>query len=394
MMIKPFRSFPLFILVFCLTYFLGFKLYNYFYSRPLMINKKNSMLKIHPAAQSKRFSQETVRILVVSGGGVSGILPLIYLNYMEQQAHQPISQLFDLFSGTSTGAIIVSALNIPDAQGHPQFSAANILDFYLKFAKNVIQEHLSRKIFTLNGQIGPKYDVHDLNHQMRAIINPQIHVNHLLNNVMLMVFNIDIAKTQFIKNWEHPNAFSNYNLADILTAACAAPMFFSSVQLNNFEGENSENFMDNAMIANNPFPYVLFQAITLYPNAKKFLVVYLDTGNLKIKTLDLSKYSYNQWGKIQWAPLLMQILYESQKKQIHQGINNLLLLLPKNKFSYHYFGLNEHLNPFDVSDQNIDNIKTQAKQALQKNKSHLDKLVKELLAINKKTQESPLTYLK
>lgn len=43
-----------------------------------------------------------------------------------------LSDYFDLFTGTSTGAILATMLVVPDEKGHPQFSAKGCCEFYSK----------------------------------------------------------------------------------------------------------------------------------------------------------------------------------------------------------------------------------------------------------------------
>ncbi|WP_176691194.1 patatin-like phospholipase family protein, partial [Wolbachia pipientis] len=42
-------------------------------------------------------------ILSVDGGGIRGIIPAIILAEIESRTKKPISQIFDLMAGTSTG---------------------------------------------------------------------------------------------------------------------------------------------------------------------------------------------------------------------------------------------------------------------------------------------------
>jgi uncharacterized protein len=55
------------------------------------------------------------RILSISGGGSRGIIPSIVLLRLEQMTGRHATELFDLFVGTSTGAMISAVLNIPDS---------------------------------------------------------------------------------------------------------------------------------------------------------------------------------------------------------------------------------------------------------------------------------------
>jgi patatin-like phospholipase/acyl hydrolase len=63
------------------------------------------------------------RILSIDGGGIRGSLTACILVALEEQVGQPCSKVFDMVAGTSTGALIASAI----AAG---LSAENILSFY------------------------------------------------------------------------------------------------------------------------------------------------------------------------------------------------------------------------------------------------------------------------
>jgi hypothetical protein len=50
------------------------------------------------------------RICQIDGGGLMGIIPITFLAELEARLGKPLCEVFDLFSGTSTGAIIAGCL--------------------------------------------------------------------------------------------------------------------------------------------------------------------------------------------------------------------------------------------------------------------------------------------
>jgi patatin-like phospholipase/acyl hydrolase len=58
---------------------------------------------------------ETIKILSIDGGGIRGLIPAIILDYIETTTGKPISQLFHLITGTSTGGILALGLVKPGA---------------------------------------------------------------------------------------------------------------------------------------------------------------------------------------------------------------------------------------------------------------------------------------
>ncbi|MER1997595.1 MAG: patatin-like phospholipase family protein [Arthrobacter sp.] len=71
-----------------------------------------------------------IRVLSIDGGGIRGILPATWLMTLEEQAGKPVSELFDLVVGTSTGGILALGLTSPSENGKP-LSAAVLRSLYV-----------------------------------------------------------------------------------------------------------------------------------------------------------------------------------------------------------------------------------------------------------------------
>ncbi|CAG8693101.1 16316_t:CDS:2, partial [Acaulospora colombiana] len=66
-----------------------------------MDNLKNSRSNENPV----------YNILSIDGGGIRAVLPALWLSEIEYRAHKPISHLFNMIAGTSTGGIIAAGLS-------------------------------------------------------------------------------------------------------------------------------------------------------------------------------------------------------------------------------------------------------------------------------------------
>lgn len=78
-------------------------------------------------------------ILSVDGGGIRGIIPAIVLAEIEYRTKKPISQMFDLMVGTSTGGIIVAGLC------NKQYSALDLVDLYQKDGPHIFKSSFFRR---------------------------------------------------------------------------------------------------------------------------------------------------------------------------------------------------------------------------------------------------------
>ena len=105
------------------------------------------------------------RILSIDGGGIKGIVPAVVLLHLEKLLKQlsknqnsRIHDYFDLFSGASTGAIIIAGLLSPDKNNHPKYSPEEILDLYLENGHIIFNSSFFQEIKSVSGIVNVKYD--------------------------------------------------------------------------------------------------------------------------------------------------------------------------------------------------------------------------------------------
>jgi hypothetical protein len=376
------KNIVFFIFLMLVAYSLINLIYRHFYFKSLELKLPhdvftgqcpNEKLKVYP-------NVKVAKILVISGGGVAGIIPLRFLQYIETELHKPIVESFDVLSGTSTGGIIVAGLATPNEFNKPKYSVQEILDHYIHFSENVMHTSLWRKIFTLDGFIGPLRDIHLLHENMVSAMGNKVRIKDLLGHVYFTLFNLNNLKIDIFDNKSCQNGYHEYLVSDILTAGSAASMAFSSVTFLDSETNAKKKIIDASIISMNSFPYIFDDVMRLFPNAKKFIIVVMGTGHYRIQDLKFRDYDYDQWGALQWAAPLLKILYKDQFKFIHNDIQNILAVAPKGLISYHYFNINKHFDVFDGSPENINHIKKAADAGVVAQQKELDKLVAELKA--------------
>ena len=87
-----------------------------------------------------------IRILSVDGGGARGIIPLVVLNTLTTITGKPITKLFDVYAGASTGAIITAALVTPNPTLHKSLTVHDVLGLYIKELPKVFSTKKGRKL--------------------------------------------------------------------------------------------------------------------------------------------------------------------------------------------------------------------------------------------------------
>lgn len=360
------------------------EVYNYYFSQSLTLSPLQSkqVKSCHDRDGTQDRNKSTVRILVVDGGGINGIMPLVLLNYLEEKTGKPISSLFDFYTGTSTGSIIVSTLNIPTATGQPKYTAKRILELYTTFSKKVLNASLLRQIFTLKGLIAPRLSIDVLHRGFQKLLGREMTFGQLVNHVAITAFNITDKKLTIFNSWDCDSPVSRYLVGDIITAAVATPTMFSPVFFSEYQNHHPAVFVDGMIFANNPSLSAIEEAFNLYPNAKKFIIVHLGTGGNSIDFLNLTGEKIQSWGAIRWMYPMATILYKAQNLVIKNAIASIQHFSSSVKFKYYYFSKNlDFASPFDTSEANIKNVGAVANTLLQAQKKELDKVASQLIAV-------------
>ena len=240
------------------------------------------------------FAPGPKRILSIDGGGVRGVVALAYLERLEAllaaAAQKPvrICDAFDLIGGTSTGAIIATALALG-------YSATEIRDFYLRMGPRVFRKHWTR----LPGWKS-RFDAEALRRELVAVVGDRtLDSEDLQTGLGVMLKRIDAGGAWVLTNnpkakyWETPPdrrfiGNRHYKLASIVRASTAAPHYFDPQEIEIVEGEKPALFVDGGLTPHNDPALALFLVATLpghqiqWPlGAEKLTIVSLGTGSFR-----------------------------------------------------------------------------------------------------------------
>ncbi|MEP7003432.1 MAG: patatin-like phospholipase family protein [Chloroflexota bacterium] len=162
------------------------------------------------------------RLLTIDGGGLGGIIPVCLLAALERQTNRRARDLFAFMAGTSTGAIIVSAL----AAGVP---ATEILEFYEQDAPMIFARtwtSLFRR--ALFGQMYSTRKLRDaIERRFPAAARGWV-LNDVPNDILITATRLRDGKPwYFVK--DHPTnarTTGGFPLLDCVAASAAAPTYF------------------------------------------------------------------------------------------------------------------------------------------------------------------------
>lgn len=182
---------------------------------------------------------ETFNILTLSGGGIKGLFQASFLKLLEKEYHVPLTDIFDLIAGTSTGSIVGAAI----AKGIPMDKVENL---YI---------HQGANIF--NSKIG-KYARSSwyANHNLRKRLTEQFG-----SDKMSSIKSEILIPTTSLENGKH-KVFTNKDgikIVDALMSSAAAPFYFDAYDI---VEDSKHSYVDGGLWANNPTLLAILYAIT------------------------------------------------------------------------------------------------------------------------------------
>lgn len=365
----------LFLLI--IVYFGACYVFNILYSTTLKFHAQKTEAKYQQCLQLHPFQpKKTVRILVISGGGINGLIPLAFLDYIEKKTGRPIHDLFDLLMATSTGTIIESLINLPNKDGH-FFSAHELYDKYIEDAKDYLSPSYWRRFLTLDGLMGPKLEINQIYSNLRK--NPymdrpfyQIKKDMVFTNTRLN----DLTLT-FLRTWNCDNSRIYSPLAEIITSTTALPLVFSPIDYFDEFG-NKSTYADGALYANRPFLEAIRFAKERNPSVEKIIIVFISTGTLLRIPDKWDGSSFDHWGLIKWLPAVVKIMFTAQQYEAHEGIRALIDYLPQNHLKYYHLNSNWTKDPLNITDENIKELDAAAQQGVVDNFQKLDELIHDI----------------
>lgn len=248
-------------------------------------------------------------ILSIDGGGARILIAIYFLHCLElylkkkiikkiaeesldsensEEISEEISihDYFDIYAGTSSGAMLISCLSHLkkdlDFIRNEIFSKSNMEKMFLK-------NYWPLSYFGLDTKYSSKGKT-----KLIKKYNPENLQMNSTNKIALIIgYNVSQSTPMFFKSYE-VNMFSN-DLNTIVDISSAAPSYFPLIQFKNEKTNINEFGCDGGIVSLNPTDCILADAIKLYPNDK-----------FKVLSLGLGSYSFdkkginNNWGQLQW----------------------------------------------------------------------------------------------
>ena len=277
-----------------------------------------------------RFSNK--KILSFDGGGVRTIASIVFLKKLEAESGKKVSDIFDMFIGTSAGAFNAACFAFGG------FSADKVKRYW---SQSYLDRIMKTSFFWDKAsliQARPRYE-----NEGRIEVLNEIFGNSTLKESIkpFLSFAYDIEKREHVVFDSMNTPYISF--VDAVASSSAAPMYFPTYQM-----QNKSWMIDGSIVSNNP-------TLIGYSYAKKIL----ETENIKVFSLGsgqnknkISGSSSSKWGGVGW--LRNDIIGMLLDSEIHNSIS-------QDIFKDNYLRINSprgEINRFldDDSDENLEKI--------------------------------------
>jgi uncharacterized protein len=225
-----------------------------------------------------------MKILAIDGGGIRGLIPARVLAEIERRCGHPAGELFDLVTGTSTGAIIACALTRPDP-----LPAARIARIYLEEGPEIFSRSLLKRITSADGYLDERYDSDGLVASLRRHLGTA-RLADAKPAILLTAYDLERRRALLLRRDD------DMSMVDAAHASSAAPTYFEPARV------GAMTLVDGGVFATNPSmcAYALC-------GGPPDLLVSLGCGE---HTRRLPYDTVKDWGRLEWIRPVLDVVFD------------------------------------------------------------------------------------
>jgi patatin-like phospholipase/acyl hydrolase len=269
-----------------------------------------------------RAEQKKVRVLSVDGGGIRGIVPAMLLAEIEKRTKKPVTELFDLLAGTSTGGILVLGLTKPEEGSNiPAYSAEQLVDFYESLGPKIFSKPLLHRISSGDGFVRSRYPDGPIESVLAQFFGAT-RLKEAIAPVFIPSYELRLRTPFFFRSMmASRNPDYDYPMHTVARSTSAAPTYFPPEGIS-LSGTNDRYVLiDGGVFANNPAACALVEAKVQFPNATDFRMISLGTGAAPEKPLMTEA---SDWGIARWARPILDTVLEGVASTVDYQLSQLL----------------------------------------------------------------------
>jgi patatin-like phospholipase/acyl hydrolase len=253
---------------------------------------------------------ETRFVLSIDGGGMRGIIPAAVLAYLESATKLPTARAFDLIAGTSTGGILALGLAKPDADGNPQYSAAQLLDLYRREGEVIFHQSALWQIRALGGLADNRYPEGPIENVLRDRYFGDTPVSSACTEVVLTSYDLhESAPFLFKRSYARQKPEWDYPMWWAARSTSAAPTYFDPFEIApRLPEEHDHVLVDGGVFANNPTLCAYVEALDIWGADAEIVVCSLGTGQKRER--QHTKAQVDHWGAANWANTILDTVFD------------------------------------------------------------------------------------
>ena len=322
------------------------------------------------------------RILSIDGGGVRGIAICQFLCDLDAYLIENGTTLFDyfdMFAGTSTGALIISAIV------YKKMSGSDLINklYTHENAKTIMNgSDLKKKIHMLEQK--PRYDGKGKKQILEKYLENITLQQSNGKDVLITAFKVGDENgnekgPHIFRSWENGPNDPIFNIADVCNVTSSAPVYFPSVKINEIKKKDDNSIINNpkfiqgidgGAFANNPTDCAYADAIKLYGSQEDIRIMSIGTGHF----LDPVPIGYD-WGAIQWFSQgsLLDLLITGTDEVTHNNVQEFAKAL-----GHKYIRVNGRVKNSSMDDTSSENCESLKKSGSEWYALFKDKVIETL----------------
>lgn len=260
-----------------------------------------------------------MKILSIDGGGVRGLIPGMVIVEIEKRMGKPISDLFDLISGTSAGGHIALALATPGDDGKPKWNAAELAAYYREAYGRIFDNSGFKVLDALKGLTNERYSADGIDSALNEVFG-QRKLSEALVEVLITAFEVESGEPHFfLRSESRTDPKKDHLMSFVARATSAAPTYFEPAA--KFDGDEGMAFLDGALFANNPSMCAFAHAQSLGFDEDEMTIISLGTGAVS-RILEYQEVRH--WGLANWARPILDITSQASNLAIDWQLNHIL----------------------------------------------------------------------
>jgi patatin-like phospholipase/acyl hydrolase len=286
-----------------------------------------------------------MKILAIDGGGIRGLIPALVLAEIESRTGRPISSLFDLVAGTSTGAIIACGLTRPQPMPADQLAA-----IYEQEGPQIFDASLVKQVSSLGGVIDERYDARELVKSLRRHLGNTA-LGEAVTGVLVTAYDLEAREALVLRRDD------DVSMVDAAHASSAAPTYFEPVRL------GARTLIDGGVFAINP-------AVLAYAEASGSIDVLASLGTGEL-TRRLAYDEVKDWGELEWARPIIDVVFDGSADAVDEVLERLV----HDRYIRLQTRLEEASDDLDdASPENLAALRREAERLIERRSADIDRL--------------------